>query len=368
VPQAPVVVEIAPATSPAALRQALITACNRAVRDAECVEESDVYGAGTPGVVAIVSWRDPAHAHVDVALRVERQWVARDIDFVPADAEVERWKTVGLVIGTLAGVVAQHAAPGAKSAVVPATGTAPSVGAAPAAGTAPMGPPGSASAPPATGATPSTDASAAPDATTTVVAPPLPPPPPEATPRRVEFEPDEPSPSPSRPRGPGGFLDAGVLVGSALDKGPPRLGAELDARARLVAPFFYGTLGFGYSVGAGSVDGVHSTFAEAFAGLAVLREERPFAFVVHADAVARRFGSSFDHAAPGLPSSADRWLGGARLGAEATYWALPSFGVFVGAAGDAMAGATDLSIDGRSIGSAAVLGYSFRAGVSVGLR
>ena len=87
--------------------QTLLDACTLGTQSlARCVtgqENADDQGLA----VAIVTWNGPARtgAHVEVGLRagVEQRWRARDLVFSAVDPEVERWRTVGFAIATIAG-------------------------------------------------------------------------------------------------------------------------------------------------------------------------------------------------------------------------------------------------------------------------
>lgn len=100
----PVAVEIAPADAPREQVQVLLAACTRAKRGGECVLAAEAPSGGS-SAVAIVTWQGSARALIEVGLRREGQpeWRARSLDFDPArDDLLERWRAVGLVVGTLA--------------------------------------------------------------------------------------------------------------------------------------------------------------------------------------------------------------------------------------------------------------------------
>ena len=80
--QALVAVEIAPPDAAAPLKQSLLDACGRAAEE-RCAEPQ---GEQEPNVVAIVSWADPLHARLEVALRREQRWVVRTMGFGAQDA------------------------------------------------------------------------------------------------------------------------------------------------------------------------------------------------------------------------------------------------------------------------------------------
>jgi len=92
--------------------QTLLDACTLGTQSlARCVagqQTTDDQGLA----VAIVTWNGPARmgAHVEVGLRtgVEPRWWARDLAFSAVDPEVERWRTVGFAIATIAGDLVEH--------------------------------------------------------------------------------------------------------------------------------------------------------------------------------------------------------------------------------------------------------------------
>jgi hypothetical protein len=88
---------------------------------------------------------------------------------------------------------------------------------------------------------------------------------------------------------------------------------------------------------------------------------------VYGDGLVRLFAPELGSGAPG-PRTGSRWLGGVRVGADVTLWVTNSFGAFVGASGDWVAGTTDLAVGGRFVGAAGPFGYSGRAGLSIGFR
>src|ERR1043165_6085303 len=103
-----VAVEIAPPDAAAPLKQALLDACARASEE-RCVEPQPEQSE--PNIVAIVSWQDAQHARLEVALRRKQRWVAPTMAFSDQDPAEERWRAVGLVIGTLASLIAQNKEP-----------------------------------------------------------------------------------------------------------------------------------------------------------------------------------------------------------------------------------------------------------------
>jgi hypothetical protein len=102
-PLPPVVIELSATETASPHTRALVDACSSAVTDGECRIGADEPNARA---VAIVSW-DPRHQRAHIELGTQRagvqRWAHRDVSFREADPEPERWRAVGLVIGTLVG-------------------------------------------------------------------------------------------------------------------------------------------------------------------------------------------------------------------------------------------------------------------------
>lgn len=99
----PIAVEIAPLEGHRDEVPVLLAACSRAAADAECVLASDAPPGGA-AAVAIITWQSDGQAFVEVGMRRDGrpQWRSRNVNFGPDDEPVERWRTVGFVVGTLA--------------------------------------------------------------------------------------------------------------------------------------------------------------------------------------------------------------------------------------------------------------------------
>jgi hypothetical protein len=99
----PVAVEIAPPDGPREGIQALLGACSRAVATSECIPAAEA-PQGQIMAVAIVTWRGENRAVVEVGIREDGQseWRSRTVDFRATDEPLERWRTVGFIVGTLA--------------------------------------------------------------------------------------------------------------------------------------------------------------------------------------------------------------------------------------------------------------------------
>lgn len=103
---AAIIIELAPVDAPPALTAAMVDACNHGpeagIDCALATEDNSTVSSR----LAVVTWRSPSHASVDVQVGVQGPhggvWSTRHLDFAESDAEVERWRAVGLVIATLA--------------------------------------------------------------------------------------------------------------------------------------------------------------------------------------------------------------------------------------------------------------------------
>lgn len=182
-----VAIEIAPPSqsdvTPPALARALVDACATAMHEGSCALDSDPVKA-PPTAVAIVRWdADEKHVHIEVGKkdREESAWQNRELDFGDEDQRVERWRTVGLTIATLAGELTRAEAVPARSE-------------------------------------PSLE-------------------PPHPSPRREPARDDRKS---ANARGANLWVDAGGLVGTGLDTGAARLGVWANVGVRLGRSRFVG--------------------------------------------------------------------------------------------------------------------------------
>jgi hypothetical protein len=106
VPGAAIVIELPATDATSPFADALLDACNHGPNpDVHCTLASDTEAA-PPSMIAVVSWQSPARLAVEVQVGVREtsgpQWSTRRLTFTETDAELERWRAVGLVIATLA--------------------------------------------------------------------------------------------------------------------------------------------------------------------------------------------------------------------------------------------------------------------------
>jgi hypothetical protein len=105
-PSPAVVVEMPASDASAPYAQVLVDACTGGLRNGGvCVLDA---GTGDSSrAVAIVSWdgAQRSAAKIDVGVRrgAHADWLTRRVTFAASDAELERWRSVGLIIATLVG-------------------------------------------------------------------------------------------------------------------------------------------------------------------------------------------------------------------------------------------------------------------------
>src|SRR6187399_1112425 len=109
-----VVIDVGDAQPPRDLVVALVDACSQAAAPAgtECHlvrdAQNEPYAA-----IAIVTWEEGGKVRVEVGVRKEpvSEWRTRELTFQAQDAEIERYKSIGFVIGSLATATRDEAAP-----------------------------------------------------------------------------------------------------------------------------------------------------------------------------------------------------------------------------------------------------------------
>jgi hypothetical protein len=105
-PSPAVVVEMPASDASAPYAQVLLDACTAGLRDGGvCALDAGTGDASR--AVAIVSWDGTGRgaAKIDVGVRrgAQAHWLTRRVTFAASDVEVERWRSVGLIIATLVG-------------------------------------------------------------------------------------------------------------------------------------------------------------------------------------------------------------------------------------------------------------------------
>jgi len=129
---APVVIDPGMAEPPRELATALVDACSQAATGTECRLVRDA-PSGPYSAIAIVTWEEGDKARVEVGVRRDpiSEWRTRELTFQSGDVELERFRTVGFVIGSLA--TAPHDETAKPTTVLPEAGKPPVVAKPPAA-------------------------------------------------------------------------------------------------------------------------------------------------------------------------------------------------------------------------------------------
>jgi hypothetical protein len=104
-PLPPIAIELSPTDAASAEAAVLIDACSRSLPDRGCRLGREGGERTESSGVAIVRRRGELRYVIELGLRQrgEPRWVMRELSFKPDDPPAERWRTVGLVIGTLVG-------------------------------------------------------------------------------------------------------------------------------------------------------------------------------------------------------------------------------------------------------------------------
>lgn len=305
----PVVVEVTAASPDAPQIAAMVEACGRAAGHTSCVLARQ---APEPPyeAVAIVTWLGEARVRVEAARRSgeHSEWRSRELVFQVTDQELERWRAIGFVVGTLASAEADQ-------------GEEPPA--------APAAPP---SAPPA--------------------------------PATARATPPRPAPVPSARRRLA-WLGLGWFAGDGLNGELERNGAwgRVGLRPAALPIVAFASLGYGTSTRSESALG--TSYLDAGVGLGAAFIDAP-SLVVDLDLElgAERFSAEVSQAFLGTSSEA-RWIGVLRLRPElAVYW---SEAVGAGAFGEISlrGGQTDVSVGGRDAGETSRIGYRFGLGLCV---
>jgi hypothetical protein len=307
---APIVVDVGTLEPQRDHAQALLDACTQAAASAgtECRLVRDApnepYAA-----IAIVTWEDD-HARVEVGIRREpvSEWRTRELTFQAADATLERYRSVGFVIGTLS-IAVRDEAPASSS--------------------------------------------------------PEPTPPPSPPPLRAPEPRPQPQPRPESPRAPRrGWVGISGVIGGGLDRGSARYGGELGVGLRLV-PDLSLVLTGGASTRARDELGLRPTWLDAGVGLAVtLGRPRSLHFDLRALVIAEQFSADVQHAGEAAEDS--RTTAGGRFGVDAVVPLVGILGLVVGGEGTVRP-ATRVRVTGKADGATRNLELGAIAGLRVEL-
>jgi hypothetical protein len=341
-PGLPIAVEITPPDAPREQVAVLLAACGRASADAECVPAADVSSSGSRAV-AIVTWSGERRVVIEVGLRTDGrpEWRSRTLDFERLDDPLERWRTIGFVVGTLSRPEADL--PPIPDAEVSESNPKPMPATEPAKA--------SPSAPPR-------PAKARPRSNT----------PPRPAPERAASDAGDAAdpPEPERPRSPRSpataTLDLGGVVGPALQG---MRGGGL-ARGRLrwidVLGAVFAVRYLDRPIGRGSFGGRWITGA---AGVGVELGAGELAIGANVDGRAEYFEG---RAAVGAARAAlARWLPGVGVGLNGAWMPTSALGLFVGGEAAYMFGTTDLRVAGDLVATDPALRFDVEGGVRVRL-
>lgn len=309
-----VVIEVADRGATPAHVVTMVDACSRALPEGRCVlANNDAPAPAT--ATAIVTWdgerHERARIEVGAAGRDRDAWQIREVVFLPQDSDVERWRTVGLVIGTLAGRMREEGEP-------------PAAPAAPKPVAVPLARPGPPRAPGAPASAASRDSLA--------------------------------------------WLDAAGVFAPALDDGTWRVGAQLRGALSLRVVPLFGFVSFRYAVRPEDALGlgVQWTTIGAGAGLHV-EAGAQLAIQPHAELLAELVAASV-HDAPAAEDAGSRWVGGARFGLDVAWTIRPLLSVFVGADATVLQSDTVIAVRGTPVARAEGFGFSPVLGARLNLR
>jgi hypothetical protein len=322
--------------------EALLEACTAAAFNAVCVPISEGRGADT---VVLVAWRGPRAARVEVLGRggEQRRWM-RDLEFEAADATLEKWRSVGYAVGSLASEASagrgESAAESAERGKGPAE-TAPSGPAAEAALTT------SASGPTtkAEGDAPRA-ASSGSERTHTMSA--------------VDESRRQGTTFGTAPWS----AEVGALLGTAITGGAPRAGGFLRMNRSFDGPL--ATAAFSYSVRGGDEHGVSARFLAVSLGGGW--EFRPAGWVglhTRGELVLEYLSVGIDDEEQGRTDSTSTWVGGARGSIAFSIPADSVIAFLVGGDATLRARRTDIRVGSTPVGSIPVADFVLDAGLRV---
>jgi hypothetical protein len=306
---APVVIDMGIVEPPPALVASMVEACQKAVGDGDChlVKEAP---QGPYRAIAILTWDGPDKVRVEVGLRRDTgtEWRTRALTFQPEDVELERFRSVGFVVGTLA---TQEEAPADSST----------------AATSP---------------------------------PPVAPPSPKTKP---ESPPPPPAPVVERAR-PASSIGLVATLGGALDEGAPRYGGAVRGRIGL-APWIGLTVSAGGSFRPTDEYGLSLRFLDAGVGAAlVLAPPRPVGWELTLEAVVENFRAEAD--ASGESDARARTLPAARAELDVTWAVTPPLELVAGANAFVRPSSTTITVRGEDVGSTGIIEVGLAAGARFG--
>jgi hypothetical protein len=307
-----VAIEVVQPEGASAATGTMVDACTRALAEGRCALAGQATAPVT--VTAIVTWDSERHerARIEVgaAGRERGAWQIREVAFLPQDDDPERWRTVGLVVGTLAGRVRElDERPAPPAAPNPVRVPAGRAGAAHAA----------------------------------VV------------------------PTSATPRPSAGWIDAAGLFAPGLDDGSWRFGAQLRGALSLRVVPVFGFLSLRYAVRPEDDAGLGVQWATGGAGAGLHVEAGPaLAIQPHAELLAELVRASVGDANQ-AEDAGSRWVFGARFGIDLVWRIRPPVSVFVGADATVLQRDTVIGVRGAAVARAEGFGFSPLLGARVNL-
>jgi hypothetical protein len=308
VPIPPVVVELPP---DAASREAvvLIEACNKSLPERGCRLASGDQGGEPRSGFALVRRRGERTLVIELGVRgrEEVRWVLRELSFRADDPEEERWRTAGLVIGTLVGQAENES----RRESAPPTRSGAEA---------------------------------------------------RSPPPFVREWTREAQPAVRQWRA---AIGVDGWAGPALDRGTWRFGAGLGADYRLGSSPAFAHLGLRYAAGPAD-SGLSVNWASGAAGAGVHWDvSRPLKLESTAALVVERVSATATSG--GESDSGSRVAAGARLGAGILFVSSGFMGIYAGAEGTLLASPTRLLVGGQSAGQVQNPTYALGAGLRLRL-
>lgn len=305
-----VVIESAALRADESLARIVVDACTAALAEDRCAVAPSPSGARVSATVEL----DESAPAARIELRNPSLTVARVLRFAPGDSPAERWKSIGLVIGTLA-ESASSDAPHGEPAGNPSPTRAPSPAPGLASNDAPAAPIGALSTPQA---------------------------------RRL-------------------WLDAGLVIGPALDDGTWRAGPAVTASYGLGETPLSAGISVRFTTRPSDARGVAVTWLSAGAGLGARLPfaERKVWVEPRAELVAEQMRASIDDPSSGRADDAALWSAGARLVTLVSWMPSDTFGVWAGGEVTALQAGVSIRVGRDETARLAPFGGAFSMGARV---
>lgn len=311
---------------------ALLAACSRAAAEADCVPAAEA-PQGSARALAIISWQGGSRVLIEVGIRREGrpEWRSRTLVFEPRDEPLERWRTIGFIVGTLSRGDPKQPTPDA-----------------------PVAPP----APPE----PAPPAETRPKASTEATSPAAMPAPPAPS----RGAPAESAAPVGAQRSSGSAVKAAVDLGAAV--GPALEGLRLGVLARSrwpVTDALRAVFAVRYLERPSGSLSVRGRWFTVSAGLATAFGTDQLELALGLDGRAEYFQAFA--AIEGREDSSDRWLTGAGLDVVGAWMPTSRLGVFVGGDAAWMFGTTELRLAGDTVATDPAARFNVEAGVRLKL-